>query len=66
MILFDRTTRSIVVGCKVCGPSTRDVFNTQLEADRWAEDHLTRAHPIADDARITASAASRKRHQRDR
>jgi len=66
VIWFDRTTRSIVAGCKVCGPPTRHVFNDSAEADRWAADHLQRAHPAVDDDRITASAASRKRHQRAR
>lgn len=66
MIWFDRTTRSIVTGCKVCGPATRHVFNDQREADHWASDHLQRAHPEPDDDRITASWASWKRGQRDR
>ena len=66
MFRFDRTSRSIVVICTQCG--TRDIATTQSAADRWALDHVNRAHPgpsWAEERRITANAAARQRRHRD-
>lgn len=75
MIFFDRTQRSVVVGCRQCG--VREVVTAQAAADSWATMHVYRAHPGPTDAEmqaITASdpgeraralAAARKRKQRN-
>jgi hypothetical protein len=46
MIHIDRAHRSLVVVC-ACG--ARDVFLTAAAADRWALEHVYRAHPKTDD-----------------
>jgi hypothetical protein len=66
MIRIDRAHRSIVVVC-ACG--ARDVFLTATAADRWALEHVYRAHPRTDDAgenadrdrAIQASSVRRRR-----
>lgn len=66
MIRIDRAHRSIVVVC-ACG--ARDVFLTMTAADRWALEHVYRAHPkTGDDAddgdrnrAIQASSVRRRR-----
>lgn len=63
MIWFDRTQRSVVVGCVQCG--AREVFSSQAIADRWAMDHVYRAHPGPTPEQQRAITANRKRRQRD-
>lgn len=66
MIWFDRTTRSVVVGCRACG--ARDVALDQRMADSWAAEHLDRAHPKSPDEaqpeRAKAVTAARVRRYR--
>lgn len=51
MIRIDRAHRSIVVVC-ACG--ARDVFLTAAAADRWALEHVYRAHPKTGDDDVDA------------
>lgn len=62
MIWFDRTSRSVVVGCRQCG--TRRLFNHQGEADGWVVDHLNRAHPGPSPEQERAITAARQRRAR--
>lgn len=64
MIRFDRTSRSVVAVCTVCG--ARDVFTAQGPADAWALDHLGRIHPDRTPARDRSLSAARSRRHRDR
>lgn len=63
MIWFDRTQRSVVVGCYQCG--RREVFASMAAADAWATDHVYRAHPGPSPEHERAITASRKRRQRN-
>lgn len=60
---FDRTDRSVVVGCRQCG--TRRLFNDRREADAWALEHVQRAHPGPSPEHMRAITASRVRRHRD-
>lgn len=51
MIQIDRGARSTVV---VCGCGARDVFASMAAADRWALEHVYRAHPKSDDVAANA------------
>lgn len=64
MIWFDRTQRTVLVGCRQCG--TRRLFGTQPQADTWAHDHVMRSHRGPSPAEERAIAASQKRRQRHR
>lgn len=64
MIWFDRTQRSIVAGCAQCG--AREVCLDQPQADRWALDHVYRAHPAPSHEHMQAITAGRvRRYRRD-
>lgn len=64
MIWFDRTQRSVVVGCYQCG--RREVFASRGAADAWATDHVYRAHPEPTHEHHQAITAGRVRnHRRD-
>lgn len=64
MIWFDRTQRTVLVGCRQCG--TRRLFGTQAQADDWAHAHILRAHPGPSPEQMRAITASRvRRHRRD-
>lgn len=62
MIFTDRTSRSIVVGCRRCG--TRDVVLDDTAAGAWARDHLDRVHPDPAPERARALTAARARKRR--
>lgn len=62
MIWFDRTQRSVVVGCRQCG--RREVTTSQAAADAWALDHVNRAHPGPSPEHERAITASRVRRHR--
>lgn len=63
MIWFDRTQRSVVVGCRQCG--VREVTTTRAAADTWARDHVDRAHPGPSPEQERALTAARvRRHRR--
>lgn len=62
MIWFDRTQRSVLVGCSSCGQ--RHLAGTQAQADTWAAGHLT-THDERNRAQVRAVWASQKRRQRD-
>lgn len=64
MIWFDRTQRSVVVGCHQCG--CREVCTTQSAADTWALDHIHRAHPGPSPEQERSLTASRVRAHRRR
>lgn len=63
MIWFDRTKRSVVVGCSRCG--RREVFTSRQAADAWAHDHVLHGHPDLDAARTRAITAGRVRRHRN-
>ncbi len=63
MIWFDRTQRSVVAGCTPCG--RREVFSTMAAAERWAMDHVYRAHPAPTPEHERAITANRVRRHRD-
>lgn len=63
MIWFDRTQRTVLVGCHTCG--TREIHASQAAADQWVSDHVARVHPN-DPAGRVASDVIRRRARADR
>ena len=63
-IWFDRSDRTVVVGCHACG--SRELCGSQGAADNWAVDHVLRFHPVDDLERRRAVWASQKRDERRR
>jgi hypothetical protein len=62
VIWFDRTQRSVVVGCYSCG--ARDICLSQGAADNWAVDHV-QSHDAEERARAVASLQERARRHAD-
>lgn len=65
MIFFDRTQKSVVVGCRPCG--CREVTTTQEAAETWAMAHIERAHPAPTPEKSAAlHAQANRNYQRNR